>query len=313
MFPASVRGPGQSICTPDVCLTPPSPPAPIPYVNIGLHSCASAASTIVNVCGMAALNIMSYLPRTMGDEAGSVGGIKSGTTAGTGYFLSGSPIVYIQKLPAVRLTSRASGNNENAQGAVLIPGQPIVFVAYGSPEERERLFDGRPFEAAMLSPDVGVVRIDRFAVDTVRLFFNAEAHLREQGARTIVIDLRGCPGGDLEAAYALAAEFLPEGTQLGTIVDEDGDEAIRHTSRDGAYRFPVVVLVDGQTKSAAEAFVGALSFHRRAVVVGPAMFGKTTIQCASPTTGGDLRLDTCGHFELPTTNVHHFAKGCSHV
>src|SRR5204863_166301 len=84
----------------------------------------------------------SNIPTTMGDEAGSVGGITSGTIKGIGFFLSGSPIVYIEKLPAVRLTSRASGNMENARGAVLIPGQPIVYVAFDG--ELGALRDGSP-------------------------------------------------------------------------------------------------------------------------------------------------------------------------
>jgi carboxyl-terminal processing protease len=297
MFPASVKGPGQSICFPDVCLTPPAPPAPVPYVNIGLHSVASATSTIVNVCAMPALNILSFLPNTMGDEAGSMGGIKSGTISGPGYFLSGSPIVFIEKLPAVRLTSRASGNTENAQGAVLIPGQPIVYFAFDPESAAERVFDGAPFPTHLESKDTGVVLIDRFARDSVRLFFNAQRALVAEGARSFVIDLRGCPGGDLEAAYALAAEFLPEGSALGTVIDADGDVSTRVAHRDGPYGFPLVVLVDRATKSAAEVFAGALAHHGRATLVGEATFGKATVQRAGH--GGGV-LETCARVELPS-------------
>ncbi len=302
MFPACVKGPGQSICTPDVCLTPPLPPAPVPYVNIGLHSVALGTSTIVNVCAMPALNILSYLPMTTGDEAGSVGGIKSGTVAGPGYFLSGSPIVYIEKLPAVRLMSNASGNTENAQGAVLIPGQPIVYFAFDDETaSRARVLDTAPFEARLLSPQVGMIRIDRFAREAVRLFFLAHRALAAQGAQRFVIDLRGCPGGDLEAAYALAAEFLPEGADLGAVVDRDGDPSPRFARRDGPYRFPLVLWIDGGTKSAAEVFAGALAHHRRAVLVGETTFGKASVQCD---TTGDGAFETCAHVELPGRLCH---------
>jgi carboxyl-terminal processing protease len=263
---------------------------------------ATATSTIVNVCAMPALNILSYLPNTMGDEAGSSGGIKSGTVSGPGYFLSGSAIVYIEKLPAVRLTSRASGNNENAQGAVLIPGQPIVYFAFDDAAPiratgeggLDPLFDGEPFGTSLESMDTGVVRIDRFARDAVRLFFNAQRSLVERGARSFVIDLRGCPGGDLEAAYALAAEFLPAGAALGSVVDADGDVSERVAHRDGPYDVPLVLLVDRATKSAAEVFAGALAHHGRATVVGEATFGKATVQRAV----GAL-LETCARVELP--------------
>jgi carboxyl-terminal processing protease len=303
MFPASVRGPGESIAFPDVCLTPPVP-TPVPYLNVGMHSTASGASVIVNICGMAALNIMSYLPSTTGDEAGSSGGVKSGTIKGPGYFLAGSPVVYIEKLPAVRLTSRISGNTENANGLVAIPGQAVVYVAFdGTREGIERLRRGTPFATQLLRPGVGLVRIDRFASDAVRLFFQAQARLAAEGARVLVLDLRGCPGGDLEAAYALAAEFLPEGASLGSVVDDDGDATERVAPRNGPYGFPVVLLVDRDTKSAAEVFVGALAHHDRAVVVGGPTFGKTSVQCAVPTLDGGLHVATCAQVVLPGAHV----------
>lgn len=249
---------------------------------------------------MPALNLMSYLPRTMGDEAGSVGGIKSGTTRGPGYFLAGSPIVYIEKLPAVRLTSRISANTENAYGAVLIPGQPIVFVAFdGTEDDVARLRRGDPFVTELVEAGVGLVRIDRFASDAVRLFFDAETRLAAGGARSLVIDLRGCPGGDLEAAYALAAEFLPEGAALGAVIDEDGDRTERFSPREGPYRMPLTLLVDRETKSAAEVFVAALAHHGRAVVLGGPTFGKTSVACAGTAPDGAVQVSRCATVELP--------------
>jgi len=310
MLPVCVRGPGQNIAFPDVCLTPPAPPAPIPYLNIGLHSTAQKASMIVYACGMPVLNIMSFLPTTMGDEAGSVGGIKSGTVKGPGYFLQGSPIVYVEKLPAVRLTSRISANTENAQGAVLIPGQPIVYVAFdGTEEEVARLRSGDPFATELVEPSVGVVRIDRFASDSVRLFFAAQAKLVAQGATSFVIDLRGCPGGDLDAAYALAAEFLSEGALLGHVVDSDGDSTPRFASREGPYRFPLELWVDAGTKSAAEVFAAALAHHGRAELVGGPTFGKTSVECVVPTWDGDVHVATCATVTLPNARRSSVAQG----
>ncbi len=71
MFPASVRGPGQNVCAPDVCLTPPVP-VPVPYVNVGLHAVAVLHAVTVMFGGMFALNLGSNLAVTMGDEPGVV-------------------------------------------------------------------------------------------------------------------------------------------------------------------------------------------------------------------------------------------------
>jgi carboxyl-terminal processing protease len=310
MFPASVRGPGQNICAPDVCLTPPVP-VPVPYVNVGLHAVAVMHSVTVMFGGMFALNLGSTLAVTMGDEPGVVGGVISGTIKGTGYFITGSPIVMIDGLPAIRVTSVATGNMHNAWGSVVTPGIPTVLIAYDGLERTEEtepaavhrvladLERDCPADVALLSGAVGYVRLRRFSIDAPRVFFNAHAHLVREGAGSFVLDLRGCAGGDLEAAYALAADFLPEGSVLGRIVDADGDVSERRAPREGPYRSPLVVLVDGETKSAAEAFVGALAHHGRATVIGSPTFGKATAQTLDVGLGGFASLATSAHLELP--------------
>jgi carboxyl-terminal processing protease len=139
----------------------------------------------------------------------------------------------------------------------------------------------------LLEETVGYVKIDLVRADAARAFYNASSKLLRLGARSLVIDLRGCPGGDLEAAYDLAADFLPRGSVLGRVVDADGDEREYVAERDRRYELPVVLWVDGQTRSAAEVFAGALQQHDRAVVIGERTFGKGT---ASP-----LFEDWLGH------------------
>jgi carboxyl-terminal processing protease len=314
MFPASVRGPGQNVCAPDVCLTPPVP-VPVPYVNVGLHAVAVMHSVTVMFGGMFALNLGSTLAVTMGDEPGVVGGVISGTIKGTGYFITGSPIVMIDGLPAVRVTSVATGNMHNAWGSVVTPGVPTVLIAYDGLDRAEEAPDANepaavrrilaelerdcPADVAMLSDAIGYVRLERFSVDAPRVFFNAHARLTREGADSFVLDLRGCAGGDLEAAYALAADFLPEGALLGRIVDADGDASERVAPCEGRYRAPLALLVDGGTKSAAEAFAGALAHHGRATVIGSPTFGKATAQALDVGLGGYASLATSAHLELP--------------
>jgi carboxyl-terminal processing protease len=301
MFPASVRGPGQNVCAPDVCLTPPVP-TPVPYVNVGFHAVAVAHSTVVMFGGMFALNLGSTLAMTTGDEPGVAGGVISGTVMSTGFFITGSPIVMVQGLPAIRLTSVATGNNNNAWGSVTTPGVPTVLVAYDPGDAGHTIADlerGAPSTVALLEGSVGHVRLESFPSDAPRIFFNAHSRLVRQGARSFVLDLRGCRGGDLEAAYALAADFLPEGAILGRVVDADGDVTERIAPRDGPYKSPLVILVDGETKSAAEAFAGALAHHGRALLVGERTFGKGTAQGLHRDLAGSAWLETTAQVELP--------------
>ena len=98
----------------------------------------------------------------------------------------------------------------------------------------------------------------------------------------LILDLRGCPGGELVAALELAGDFLPEGTLLLTATDADGDDTVHRSRHDRPYGFPLVVLVDRRTASAAEIFAGTLQVHRRAVVVGERTYGKGTAQKLLP-------------------------------
>lgn len=301
MFPASVRGPGQNLCAPDVCLTPPVP-TPVPYVNVGFHAVAVAHSTVVMFGGMFALNLGSTLTMTTGDEPGVAGGVISGTVMGTGFFITGSPVVMVQGLPAIRVTSVATGNNNNAWGSVTTPGVPTVLVAYDAGDSADILASlerGAPADVALLEGSVGYIRLESFPIDAPRIFFNAHGRLVREGARSFVLDLRGCRGGDLEAAYALAADFLPAGAVLGRVVDADGDVTERIAPRNGPYKSRLVILVDGHTKSAAEAFAGALAHHGRALLVGERTFGKSTAHGLHEDLAGGARLATTAEVELP--------------
>lgn len=275
---------------------------PVPYVNVALHASASQASTLVSFAGMAALNLGSTVPSTLGDEPGVGGGVVSGTFKMTAYFRVGSPIVFIENLPAIRVTSLTTGNNNNAVGAVVAPGVPHVLVAFaGDPQQ---LAAASTLATQLLNDSVGYVRIELFRSDIVRAFFNAQARLADAGATSFVIDLRGCPGGDLNAAYALAAEFLPEGSKLGSVIDADGDEQGRFASRNGPYTFALVLLIDEHTQSAAEAFVGALLHHERALVLGDRTHGKATAEGFTWTLDGRSETAQSAQLRLPDGQSH---------
>jgi carboxyl-terminal processing protease len=86
---------------------------------------------------------------------------------------------------------------------------------------------------------------------------------------------------------------LPESAVVASVVDVDGD-AVTYRARGVAYAYPIVVLVDRSTASAAELFAGSLRAHGRALVAGERTYGKSTAFAAI---GGALR--EVGHFLLP--------------
>lgn len=325
-FPAAVRGSGTSIGFPDVCNTPAgTATVPTPYTNTGSHSMAQNASESVKIIGMSALTTASTLSATQGDEAGTAMGTTSGTVSSTGTFTSGSPTVYIDGIPAVRLTSSTTGNNmNNSVGSVTVPGAATVLFGYAAtsaagealPIERAvdtdeilALFDrverggvgsrdDGPDDPALEGEahgDVALFTVRRFTTDAARRFWNVYARLGRPRQGGLAIDLRACAGGDLHAAIELAAAFLPEGARVLAVRDEDGDEEVFRAPRDGWVGEPVTLLVGRETKSAGEAFVMALASNGRATVVGGPTFGKHTAQ-AIVTTRDGARLQTTVSF-----------------
>jgi carboxyl-terminal processing protease len=120
-----------------------------------------------------------------------------------------------------------------------------------------------------------------------------------QGAKGIVLDLRGNPGGLLDEAVYTSSLFVP----TGVIVSTDGRARPRHVynATGGAIstKIPIVVLVDRNTASAAEIVTGALQDHHRATVVGTNTFGKGVFQEIQPLSNGGALDITVGEYFTP--------------
>lgn len=100
-----------------------------------------------------------------------------------------------------------------------------------------------------------------------------------QNLQGIILDLRGNKGGYLKYAVQLADMFLGNGTIIYTLGKEKGKRKIYNAHEGQLYaEMPMVILVDGQTASAAEVIALALKKHQRAVIIGTQTYGKGTVQ-----------------------------------
>lgn len=129
MFAVTRQG-GQCMGMPDTCLTPapPAAPVPIPYPNMASPTLATATTTKVLVSGMPALTTASTISLSSGDEAGSAGGVASGTCMGEMRFITGSRTVKLQGRFAARLGDTTRHNGGNTVGSVLAPSQTVVMI-----------------------------------------------------------------------------------------------------------------------------------------------------------------------------------------
>jgi len=120
-----------------------------------------------------------------------------------------------------------------------------------------------------------------FTANSGDLFDTALADMRKSGAKKLIIDLRGDPGGYLDAAVSIGSHFLPSGT---TIVTEDykgKEENVVHKST-GSGGVPsglqTVILMDQGSASASEILAGSLQDNKAATLIGTRSFGKGSVQ-----------------------------------
>ncbi|OYV63866.1 MAG: hypothetical protein B7X03_00305 [Parcubacteria group bacterium 21-58-10] len=137
------------------------------------------------------------------------------------------------------------------------------------------------------------IALYEFTANSANLFDQAFARFKASGSKKLVIDLRGNPGGYLDAAVDIASHFLPKGA---TVVTEDfGGKATNqvHTSLgydDVPPGTKIAVLIDGGSASASEILSGALQDNHVAEIIGTQSFGKGSVQTLIPIDGGSLKV-----------------------
>jgi len=133
----------------------------------------------------------------------------------------------------------------------------------------------------MLDDGAGLIRISQFTEKTAEEFGKAMVSLKSAGATSLALDLRNNPGGVIHAAVEVAGAFLPKSKTVVSTRGQNKNETILKTLEWRSARpdnWPVVVLVNKKTASAAEILAGALQDHKRAVIVGERTFGKASVQ-----------------------------------
>lgn len=141
---------------------------------------------------------------------------------------------------------------------------------------------------------IGKMTISYFQESTLQEVKDALAALQNDGMKVLILDLRGNPGGLFQSAIEVAELFLPEGIivvsqthlhfkdrKLSGVIRADRRDA-GPTEQSEAQLMPMVVLIDGDTASAAEVLAGALKDNGRAKLLGQTTFGKGSIQCVLP-------------------------------
>lgn len=155
----------------------------------------------------------------------------------------------------------------------------------------------------MVRPGIGYIGMTAgFQSTTSRELTMALANLREQGAESFILDLRGNGGGYLDQGVRVCDQLLQRGQK---IVTQKGRPSLgfdeEYFVRIGASEnFPLVVLVDRQTASASEIVAGAIQDHDRGLVIGEQSFGKGLVQRIFPLVNSGGLILTIAHYYTPS-------------
>lgn len=194
------------------------------------------------------------------------------------------------------------------------PGTLVELKVYslGDMLPRTVVVERRPFlvrsveDVRLLQEGVGYFKLTSFQKATVQEIREAVLQLQTDGMKVLILDLRGNPGGSFEAAVEASKLFLPDGIVVFTQSRLPDWNATHKANNPNALLFPLIVLVDDETASAAEVLAGALKENQRATLIGQTTFGKGTVQdlVALEQVPAGIRL-TVAKFFSPANYCYH--------
>jgi carboxyl-terminal processing protease len=154
--------------------------------------------------------------------------------------------------------------------------------------------------------NIGYLKINQFSADTAELAQNAAQDFKAKGVKAVILDLRGDPGGYLEAAIDVSSMWLDKGktvvSERKNGITENTDYAKGNPILKG---MPTVVLIDGGSASASEITAGALHDNTAAILVGVKSFGKGSVQqVINLSDGGELKVTTAHWYTPAGKNIN---------
>jgi len=224
-----------------------------------------------------------------------------GTPSAKAGLSPGDEIVAINGIVLGRLTMEqlvgllGESHQKPATLDVRRPGSVRTLQFVLTPEDMQTPSVERAF---LLRPGVGYVHVTSFDAQTAADLKQAIEKLGGKGLKGLVLDLRGNPGGLLPSALETASMFLKPGQTLVAVRGRSVKATQERVPDDASpYTFPLAVLVNEKSASAAEIVAGCLQDHDRAVIVGTPSYGKGLVESVFPLSDGTgLALTTAFYY-----------------
>jgi carboxyl-terminal processing protease len=168
--------------------------------------------------------------------------------------------------------------------------------------KREKIKVNNVPYSGMVGKDIAYIHLSDFTPDAGREVKNALVSLREQGAKGVIIDLRGNPGGLLIEAVNICNIFIPKGKMVVSTKGKIPENNLNYETLSNAIdtEIPVTVLINRGSASASEIVAGTLQDYDRAVVLGEKSYGKGLVQVSRPLSYNSQLKVTTAKYYTPT-------------
>lgn len=151
---------------------------------------------------------------------------------------------------------------------------------------------------------IGVLRIAAFNENTGEEFAEAYQKLEKEGMQATVLDLRGNPGGLLDAGVSVAGMLVPKGP-IVSVIYKDGTKLTEESQLEGV-KYPLVVLIDHGSASATEIVAGAIKDTKAGYLIGEKSFGKGSVQSIIGLDGKTaLKITSAKYYTPSGVSIHH--------
>lgn len=153
----------------------------------------------------------------------------------------------------------------------------------------------------LLADQVGYIKINRFSETTYREFDKALDELIDQGASSLVLDLRNNPGGYIHSAERIVDEFLEDEKLILITRNKNGEESRSYATKKGDFeQGQIYVLINENSASASEIVAGALQDNDKGIIIGRRSFGKGLVQREMSLGDGSAVRLTIARYYTPT-------------
>lgn len=158
----------------------------------------------------------------------------------------------------------------------------------------------------VLDNNVGYIQVTMFDENTAKNFENKIKELQDKGIKSLIVDLRGNPGGLLDECVDMVSNFVPKDKVIVSTVDKYKNKK-EYKSKGGiAIGLPLTILTNEGTASASEIFSGAIRDYKIGTLVGKKTFGKGVVQTMLDTGDGTALKVTVSKYYTPNgENIHH--------